>query len=86
MRVCGCEGVRVNLYRQGAQFVEVWVDGFAFAELSRKQEELTQQKEEIEKQRKALSKRKPSVTTGTSGGSKGRGKSDDGFTRPSTPW
>lgn len=67
-------------YRQGARFVEVWVDGFAFSELGDRQEELTQQREEIEKQRKMISKRKPSVSTGGN-----KGKSDDGFTRPSTP-
>ncbi len=68
--------------RQGAQFVEVWVEGFAFTELARQQEELSQQREEIEKQRKVFSKRKPSLSTG---GSKGRVKNDDGFTRPTTP-
>lgn len=73
----------MSVCRQGAQFVEVWVDGFAFTELSRQQEELTQQREEIEKQRKMLSKRKPSVAA--SGGNKGKTKTDDGFTRPSTP-
>lgn len=44
--------------RQGAQFVEVWVDGFAFSELSGRQEEVTAQREELEKQRKQLSKKK----------------------------
>ncbi len=67
-------------YRQGARFVEVWVDGFAFSELVHRQEELTQQRDEIDKQRKIISKRKPSVSTGGN-----KGKSDDGFTRPSTP-
>ncbi|XP_064401132.1 serine/threonine-protein kinase tousled-like 2 [Halichondria panicea] len=71
---------RFNNQRQGARFVEVWVDGFAFSELGDRQEELTQQREEIEKQRKMISKRKPSVSTGGN-----KGKSDDGFTRPSTP-
>ncbi len=56
------------------------MDGFAFSELGDRQEELTQQREEIEKQRKMISKRKPSVSTGGN-----KGKSDDGFTRPSTP-
>ena len=48
--------------RQGAQFVESWVDGFAFAELSRRQESVSQQREELEKQRKQLSKRKVTST------------------------
>uniref|UniRef100_T1JAB8 Protein kinase domain-containing protein n=1 Tax=Strigamia maritima TaxID=126957 RepID=T1JAB8_STRMM len=45
--------------RQGASFVENWVDGYAFAELLKKQEELTAGREEIDRQRKLLGKRKP---------------------------
>lgn len=52
---------RFNTKRQGAQFVEVWVDGFAFIELTARQEELSSQREELEKQRKQLSKKKTSV-------------------------
>lgn len=49
--------------RQGASFVEQWVDGFAFTELMKKQEAVTHEKEEIDKQRKLLSKRRPSTST-----------------------
>ncbi len=46
------------ILRQGAQFVEVWVDGYAFTDLLTRQEVLTNQREELEKQKKMLSKRK----------------------------
>lgn len=46
--------------RQGATFVENWVDGYAFAELLKRQEELASEREEIDRQRKLLGKRKPS--------------------------
>lgn len=45
-------------YRQGAQFVEAWVDGYAFVDLAARQEQVTAQREELEKQKKQLSKRK----------------------------
>lgn len=48
--------------RQGASFVENWVDGYAFSELLKKQEAVTHEKEEIDKQRKLLSKRRPSTS------------------------
>ena len=48
--------------RQGASFVENWVDGYAFSELIKKQEAVTHEKEEIDKQRKSLSKRRPSTS------------------------
>lgn len=50
-------------FRQGAQFVEVWVDGFAFSDLTTRQEELTGHREELEKQKKQLGKKKTSATT-----------------------
>ena len=43
--------------------MEVWVDGFAFLELSQRQEALAQQKEELERQKKMLTKRKPASTS-----------------------
>lgn len=49
--------------RQGAVFVEGWVDGFAFTELSQHQKEITRQREELEKQRRLLGKRKVSLTS-----------------------
>ncbi|UYV79583.1 TLK2 [Cordylochernes scorpioides] len=45
--------------RQGASFVENWVDGHAFTELMKKQEQIAMDREEIERQRKLLCKRKP---------------------------
>uniref|UniRef100_A0A6G1S5P3 non-specific serine/threonine protein kinase n=1 Tax=Aceria tosichella TaxID=561515 RepID=A0A6G1S5P3_9ACAR len=48
--------------RQGASFVENWVDGYAFSELLKKQEAVSHEKEEIDKQRKLLSKRRPSTS------------------------
>lgn len=49
--------------RQGATFVENWVDGFAFQEIAKKQELINQGKEDVEKQRKLLAKRKPPKNT-----------------------
>lgn len=49
--------------RHGASFVENWVDGYAFAEILKKQEAVTHEKEEIDKQRKLLSKRRPSTSS-----------------------
>ncbi|XP_042906453.1 serine/threonine-protein kinase tousled-like 2 isoform X2 [Parasteatoda tepidariorum] len=48
--------------RQGASFAENWVDGFAFTELIKKQEQIAMEREEIEKQRKMLGKKKPNAT------------------------
>lgn len=47
--------------RQGASFVENWVDGHSFTELIKKQETIQSEKEEIERQRKILAKRKPNA-------------------------
>jgi len=46
--------------------VEVWVDGFAFTELSQRQEGIAQQREELERQRKALTKRRSSAAFSSS--------------------
>ena len=48
--------------------MEVWVDGFAFLELSQRQEALAQQKEELERQKKMLTKRKPASTSSSQTG------------------
>ena len=53
--------------RQGASFVENWVDGHAFTELNKKQEQISQEKEEIDRQRKILAKRKPISVQGKKG-------------------
>ncbi|BFZ02002.1 hypothetical protein BsWGS_05041 [Bradybaena similaris] len=44
--------------RQGATFVENWVDGWAFQDLMKQQERITADKEDIDKQRRLLLKRK----------------------------
>lgn len=49
------------------------MDGFAFAELSRRQESVSQQREELEKQRKQLNKRKVTSTGQQNGMGEGHG-------------
>ncbi|KAG1694131.1 Serine/threonine-protein kinase tousled-like 1 [Nymphon striatum] len=48
--------------RQGATFVENWVDGYAFNEIIKKQEEIAAEKDEIDRLKKLLNKKKPSVS------------------------
>ncbi|XP_063359333.1 serine/threonine-protein kinase tousled-like 2 isoform X7 [Cydia amplana] len=55
--------------RVGATFQENWTDGYAFQELTRRQEEITAEKEEIDRQKKLLLKKRPSNSEGG-----GRGK------------
>ncbi|KAI8777604.1 serine/threonine-protein kinase tousled-like 2 isoform X1 [Biomphalaria glabrata] len=50
--------------RQGAQFVENWVDGWAFQDLMKQQERITADKDDIDKQRRLLMKRKPPTAIG----------------------
>ncbi|XP_005107370.1 serine/threonine-protein kinase tousled-like 2 isoform X1 [Aplysia californica] len=50
--------------RQGAQFVENWVDGWAFQDLMKQQERITADKDDIDKQRRLLIKRKPPTALG----------------------
>lgn len=45
--------------RVGATFQENWQDGYAFQEITKRQEELQANREEIDRQRKLLMKRKP---------------------------
>uniref|UniRef100_A0A1A9VV77 Protein kinase domain-containing protein n=1 Tax=Glossina austeni TaxID=7395 RepID=A0A1A9VV77_GLOAU len=45
--------------RVGATFQENWTDGYAFQELSRRQEEISAEREEIDKQKKQLMKKRP---------------------------
>ncbi|XP_076472036.1 serine/threonine-protein kinase tousled-like 2 [Babylonia areolata] len=45
--------------RQGAQFVENWVDGWAFTDLMKQQERIASERDEIDKNRRLLMKRKP---------------------------
>ena len=46
--------------------MENWVDGYAFTELIKKQEQISSAREEIERQRKLLGKKRPSVNTSKS--------------------
>ncbi|XP_052246853.1 serine/threonine-protein kinase tousled-like 2 isoform X2 [Dreissena polymorpha] len=62
--------------RQGATFVENWVDGWAFNDVTKQQERIAQEREDIEKQRKLLLKRKPTSTQTKT--------SKDGFLKPGT--
>ncbi|XP_067649123.1 serine/threonine-protein kinase tousled-like 2 isoform X7 [Haliotis asinina] len=50
--------------RQGATFVENWVDGWAFTDLMKQQERIGTDREDIDKQRRLLMKRKPTMSTG----------------------
>ena len=50
--------------RVGASFQENWTDGYAFQELSKRQEEIGNEREEIDKQKKLLAKRKPVDSNG----------------------
>ena len=52
--------------RVGATFQENWTDGYAFQELSKRQEEIANEREEIDKKKKLLAKRKPSEGAGPS--------------------
>lgn len=67
--------------RQGASFVENWVDGYAFTDLSKQQEKISQERDEMEKQRKVLGKRKPSSAPSNFNKIKTT-KENDGFVRP----
>lgn len=66
--------------RQGASFVENWVDGYAFADLVKQQEGISQNREEIEAKRKLLGKRKP--IEGGKGKAAAARRDGDGFLKP----
>ncbi|XP_074659089.1 serine/threonine-protein kinase tousled-like 1 [Tubulanus polymorphus] len=69
--------------RQGATFVENWVDGYAFTDLMREQERIASEREEIDRQRKLLMKRKPSLSNSSGGkGSRNANRDNDGFLKP----
>ncbi|KPJ06153.1 Serine/threonine-protein kinase tousled-like 1 [Papilio machaon] len=69
--------------RVGATFQENWTDGYAFQELTRRQEEITAEKEEIDRQKKLLLKKRRSEPSNNEGG--GRGKRTSSVSAPSTP-
>ncbi|KAI0985427.1 hypothetical protein GJ496_005444 [Pomphorhynchus laevis] len=61
-RKCNEDKLRLGQYimqRQGATFVEQWVDGYAIEKLLKQQSSMNKAKEEIERERKGLLKRKP---------------------------
>lgn len=80
--------------RQGASFVENWVDGYAFNDLLRKQEQITSEREEIERQRKLLCKKKPTtgqpkgkgaVASNNGAGAASSGLANGEFVKPESP-
>lgn len=68
--------------RQGALFAENWVDGFAFNDLTKKQQHIAQEREDVEKQRKLLNKRKPLAAAGFNKAQRSS-KESDIFVKPS---
>ncbi|XP_065212403.1 serine/threonine-protein kinase tousled-like 2 [Planococcus citri] len=52
------------MQRVGAQFQEIWMEGYAFQELNRRQEELAAEREEIDRQKKLLAKKRPTTESG----------------------
>ena len=60
--------------RQGATFVENWVDGFAFNDIIKQQELMNHAKEELDKERKLLAKKRPQIEkeSGGAGGKSGK--------------
>lgn len=73
--------------RQGHQFAEVWQDGYAFTEITRRAESMAQQREEVERQRKLLTRKKPpsSATSEKKQAKQKQAQSDDVFTKPVPP-
>lgn len=52
------------MQRVGAQFQENWMEGYAFQELNRRQEQLAAEREEIDRQKKLLAKKRPVSESG----------------------
>ncbi|XP_076361504.1 serine/threonine-protein kinase tousled-like 2 isoform X5 [Tachypleus tridentatus] len=72
--------------RQGATFVENWVDGHVFTELLKKQELIAAEREEIERQRKSLGKKKTSTAQQKTKASNGSSPFLNGdFLKPDAP-
>ena len=61
------------------------MDGFAFSELTQRQESVTAQREELEKQKKLLNKRKPLTSSSSQSQATGKSASSGTFIRPPTP-
>lgn len=69
-------------------FAENWVDGSAFNELMKKQEQIATAREEIERQRKMLTKKRPPPAAGKGKGFASNGESSNGggeFLKPESP-
>eukprot|EP01135_Chromosphaera_perkinsii_P011711 Nk52_evm34s2474 gene=Nk52_evmTU34s2474 len=66
--------------RQGAEFKEVWEDGYAIKEYYEKVCELAQKREQVEREKKALTKRRNALNKQQKAGG-----NDDGFARPFPP-
>lgn len=72
------------LHLSGAVFAENWVDGSAFTELIKKQEQISTAREEIERQRKLLIKKRPSLAL-TKTKTFSNGDSNGEFVKPELP-
>ena len=59
--------------RQGATFVENWVDGSAFNDIMKQQEIMNHAKEELDKERKLLQKKRPQLDKNNSSSSDSSG-------------
>ncbi len=73
------------LHLLGAVFAENWVDGSAFTELIKKQEQISTAREEIERQRKMLIKKRPSLAVSKTKPSFPNGDSNGEFVKPESP-
>lgn len=62
--------------RQGATFVENWVDGYAFNDIMKQQELINHAKEELDKERKMLAKKRPQLEAGGTLSGSGTGKKE----------
>lgn len=82
--------ILIYFFNLGAVFAENWVEGTAFTELLKKQEQIGTAREEIERQRKMLMKKRPlstgkSKTSSTSSLSNGGDNSNGEFAKPESP-
>ncbi|XP_071495579.1 serine/threonine-protein kinase tousled-like 2 isoform X1 [Diadema antillarum] len=69
--------------RQGAKFVEAWNDGYAFADLIKRQEGIAKEREELDQQKKSLMKRKPPNSPHPGGKSRPKQNGpDEAFAKP----
>lgn len=64
--------------RVGATFQENWTDGYAFQDLSKRQESINNEREEIERKKKLLAKRKPAEAGGNANRKRASSNSNSG--------